>query len=230
MAETRRANDDDRGFRLRRHRRRRRSRRIDGRHLAGESRTARHPVRARPVSALPHRRIAAGVGQRCRSRRSARTSLVRQAGFPQKWGATFMSADGSHRTLRGFRRRTRRASASNLAGVASHLRRSAAATRGVERRRRPPAASRRRRVVRRRRRDDDGAGRRIRAARRCGPGLSSTPRAEAPCCRESSTCGSTSRVSPMSPCSRTTPACLDSRAVAPAISASSRETTSGGSG
>ena len=115
--------NEPRGFRLRCHRRRRRPRRFDGRRLAGASRTSRHPVRTRPVSALPHRRVAAGVGQRRARARSAPTSLVRQAGFPQKWGATFMSADGRIERYADFGAAPRRARASDVAGAARHVRR-----------------------------------------------------------------------------------------------------------
>ena len=101
--------------------------------------------------------------------------LVRQAGFPQKWGATFMSADGSHRTLRSISAaapgvptpqtwQVPRATFDDL------LLRHAAAN-GVRGSR---AASRGRRGVRRRRRDGDGAGRRLRRGARSALARSST--------------------------------------------------------
>ena len=95
------------------------------------ARAPRAGARARRVPALPHRRVAGAVerrglpGARRRGRRS------RAAGFVEKWGASFTSADGAVEKYADFAQAPRDAAPADLPGDARRARRAAARARGA---------------------------------------------------------------------------------------------------
>ena len=190
-------------------------------------------LRARQLSALPHRRVAARVGQRRRSSRSAPTISC---------GRRVSRRSGARRSCWATARAERYADFGVAPGVPTpqtwqvpratfdDLLLRHAASSGVdvhERHRILDVAF-----------DADGVTASVHSGRtrdaetrrQSGRARSSTRRAAVRCSRASSVCASTSRGSPTSRCSRTTPACRGRPAAAPATSASSRATISGGSG
>ena len=160
---------------------------------------------------------------------------IRADGFPQKWGATFMTPDGRVERFADFAISDEVRGAADVAGAARAHGHAAARARRGQRRRRAAGPPRPRRRLRRRRRDGVGAaaGDRRRVDRRrprSGPASWSTRRGGPACSRAPSRCASTSRRWPTSRSSRTTPACRARRAAAPATSASSPAAISAGSG
>src|SRR4051812_48509603 len=157
--------------------------------------------------------------------------LVRGAGFTQKWGATFLPADGSFERYLDFGSapgvdipqtwQVPRAAFDELL-----LRHAAACGADVREQQRIVDIAF----------DADGVTATVQktnstcGARTLRAGAMSTLRVEARCSDASSTCGSTSRGWQTSPSSRTTRACRGRTAVAPATSGSSRATISAGSG
>jgi flavin-dependent dehydrogenase len=154
--------------------------------------------------------------------------LVRGAGFTQKWGATFLPADGSIERHLDFGSapgvgRPQTWQVPRAAFDELLLRHSAACGTDVREQQRVVDLAF----------DADGVTATVQSGngtQACGRARLSTRPAAARCSDASSACASTSRGSPTSPCSRTSPASRGRRDADPGTSASSRATISAGSG